>query len=157
VIIIAFYIVCYVHNWGRMVRHFHWDPERKVPSRNKLINLFKFWYLRPGLGNVRPAGHMRPAKHLNVAREHFFQLIKHLKMPLETLLLRKWTAKNTFFLKSHNKLVIIVLILAHTYQFCFQCVLESKRVAYPFVRRSYKTFFSSFSDFRCLVWVFCNI
>ena len=25
----------------------------------------------PGLGNVRPAGHMRPAKHLNVAHEQF--------------------------------------------------------------------------------------
>jgi hypothetical protein len=25
----------------------------------------------PGLGNVRPEGHMRPAKHCNVAREHF--------------------------------------------------------------------------------------
>jgi len=33
----------------------------------------------PSLGNVQPAGHMRPAKQLNVAREHFFRLIKHLK------------------------------------------------------------------------------
>ncbi len=61
------------------------------------------FFSKAGLGNVRPAGHMRPAKHLNVARDHFLKVDMTFKMPLETLLLRKWTAKSKFFfLKRHQ-------------------------------------------------------
>jgi len=41
-----------------------------------MIYAFRDVPIRPGLGNVRPAGHMRPAKHLYVAREHYLKLIK---------------------------------------------------------------------------------
>ncbi len=55
---------------------------------------------RPGLGNVRPAGHMQPAKHLYVAHE-IFLVDKTLKMPLlKCLFFRKWTAISPFSLKS---------------------------------------------------------
>jgi len=46
-----------------------------------LNETMNFDHIKPGLGNVRPAGHMRPAKHLNVAREHLFRLIRHKNAP----------------------------------------------------------------------------
>jgi hypothetical protein len=56
-------------------------------------------YLKAGLSNVRPAGHIRPAKHFNVACKHFLDsplkiicLINNIKLQL----FKKMKCKNTF-------------------------------------------------------------
>jgi hypothetical protein len=74
----------------------------------------------PGLGNVRPAGHMRPAKDLNVVRIIFW-LDKTLNMPLKVLPFRKCIAKSHFSIQNLIKLVHMILLLARIDKFCFQC------------------------------------
>jgi len=63
------------------------------------------------ISHVLPAGHMRPSKHLNVAREHFFRLIKHRKMTLK-MRFYEMDCLSPFSFKWQFKLVLIVLILA---------------------------------------------
>jgi hypothetical protein len=53
----------------------------------------------PGLGNVRPVGHMRPTKHLYVAREHLLgSLLRYLgcSIMLNNSFLSKRRSKNSF-------------------------------------------------------------
>ncbi len=52
------------------------NPNKKNKQRDRKP---KNRLYKTGLGNIRLAGHLRPANHHNVAREHFFRLIKHLQ------------------------------------------------------------------------------
>ncbi len=56
-------------------------------------------------------------------------------MPFEMLLLIKWTTVSPFFLKSHIKQALIVLKLARTYKFCYQCGPRVKKSCPPLSQR----------------------
>ncbi len=80
--------------------------------KSQKFNVTLYRSPRAGLGNVRLAGHIWHAKHLNMAREHFFSLIKQYKGILKCIFFRKWTIQSQFSHKSQNKKVYMLLILA---------------------------------------------